>query len=197
MRFSKGDLFHIEMRSGIYQVLDLYKSDNNGNVYYFRKVFDGKLNLKVSKAEFVHEGWMTHISNKTRERLSETLNSVNVQAILNDLTIDRMMQFGVNTRVEIFWCTMDPKSKKRLEKQLNDKTEEFINPFSLRNVIQELHNQGELHIEPCLVYPPPDGKRLYRIELGRYCDDFDEFGNECFREMRFSEIKMSRREDLL
>lgn len=196
MRFSKGDLFHIEMRSGIYQVLDLYKSDNNGNVYYFRKVFDGKLNLKVSKAEFVHEGWMTHISNKTRERLSETLNSVNVQAILNDLTIDRMMQFGVNTRVEIFWCTMDPKSKKRLEKQLNDKTEEFINPFSLRNVIQELHNQGELHIEPCLVYPP-DGKRLYRIELGRYCDDFDEFGNECFREMRFSEIKMSRREDLL
>ena len=196
MRFSKGDLFHIEMRSGIYQVLDLYKSDNNGNVYYFRKVFDGKLNLKVSKAEFVHEGWMTHISNKTRERLSETLNSVNVQAILNDLTIDRMMQFEVNTRVEIFWCTMDPKSKKRLEKQLNDKTEEFINPFSLRNVIQELHNQGELHIEPCLVYPP-DGKRLYRIELGRYCDDFDEFGNECFREMRFSEIKMSRREDLL
>lgn len=196
MRFSKGDLFHIEMRSGIYQVLDLYKSDNNGNVYYFRKVFDGKLNLKVSKAEFVHEGWMTHISNKTRERLSETLNSVNVQAILNDLTIDRMMQFGVNTRVEIFWCTMDPKSKKRLEKQLNDKTEEFINPFSLRNVIQELHNQGELHIEPCLVYPP-DGKRLYRIELGRYCDDFDEFGNECFREMRFSEIKMSRRENLL
>ncbi|MBQ4274445.1 MAG: hypothetical protein IJB94_05695 [Clostridia bacterium] len=196
MRFSKGDLFHIEMRSGIYQVLDLYKSDNNGNVYYFRKVFDGKLNLKVSKAEFVHEGWMTHISNKTRERLSETLNSVNVQAILNDLTIDRMMQFGVNTRVEIFWCTMDPKSKKRLEKQLNDKTEEFINPFSLRNVIQELHNQGDLHIEPCLVYPP-DGKRLYRIELGRYCDDFDEFGNECFREMRFSEIKMSRREDLL
>ncbi len=196
MRFSKGDLFHIEMRSGIYQVLDLYKSDNNGNVYYFRKVFDGKLNLKVSKAEFVHEGWMTHISNKTRERLSETLNSVNVQAILNDLTIDRMMQFGVNTRVEIFWCTMDPKSKKRLKKQLNDKTEEFINPFSLRNVIQELHNQGELHIKPCLVYPP-DGKRLYRIELGRYCDDFDEFGNECFREMRFSEIKMSRREDLL
>jgi hypothetical protein len=139
---------------------------------------------------------MTHISNKTRERLSETLNSVNVQAILNDLTIDRMMQFGVNTRVEIFWCTMDPKSKKRLEKQLNDKTEEFINPFSLRNAIQELHDQGALRIENCLV-SPPDGKRLYRIELGRYCDDFDEFGNECFREMRFSEIKMSRREDLL
>jgi hypothetical protein len=196
MRFSKGDLFHIEMRSGIYQVLDLYKSDNNGNVYYFRKVFDGKLNLKVSKAEFVHEGWMTHISNKTRERLSETLNSVNVQAILNDLTIDRMMQFGVNTRVEIFWCTMDPKSKKRLEKQLNDKTEEYINPFFLRNAIQELHDQGALRIENCLV-SPPDGKRLYRVELGRYCDDFDEFGNECFREMRFSEIKMSRREDLL
>ena len=196
MRFSKGDLFHIEMRSGIYQVLDLYKSDDNGNVYYFRKVFDGKLNLKVSKAEFVHEGWMTPISNKTRDRLSETLNSVNVQNILNDLTIDRMMQFGVNTRVEIFWCTMDSKNKKKLEKQLNEKTEEYIIPLSLRNTIRELHNQGELHIENCLVYPP-DNKRLYRIELGRYCDDFDEFGNECFREMRFSEIKMSRREDLL
>ena len=192
MSFSKGDLFHIEMRNGIYQVLGLYKSGEDGNVWYFRKVFDGKLNLKVSKAEFVHESWMTPISAKTQDKLSKMLHSPDVQTVLNDFTIEKMMQFGVNTRVEIFWCTMDPKNKKKFEKQLNDKTEEFINPFSLRNDIQELHNQGDLHIESCLVYPP-EGKRLYRIELGRYCDDFDEFGNECFREMRFSEIKMSQR----
>ena len=55
MSFSNGDLFHIEMRNGIYQVLALYGSDDKGNIYYFRKVFDGKLNFKVSKAEFVHE----------------------------------------------------------------------------------------------------------------------------------------------
>ena len=48
MSFSKGDLFHIEMRNGIYQVLDFYKSDDKGNIYIFRKVFDGKLNFKVS-----------------------------------------------------------------------------------------------------------------------------------------------------
>ena len=64
MSFSKGDLFHIEMRNGIFQVLDFYKSDDTGNIYLFRKVFDGKLNFKVSKAEVVHDSWMSHISAK-------------------------------------------------------------------------------------------------------------------------------------
>ena len=29
------------------------------------------------------------------------------------------------------------------------------------------------------------------------CDDFDEFGNEQFREVRFVEVKMYRREDII
>ena len=58
MNFSKGDLFHINMRNGIYQILDFYQSDDTGNIWFFRKVFDGKLKLKISKAEIVHESWM-------------------------------------------------------------------------------------------------------------------------------------------
>ena len=115
MSFSKGDLFHIEMRNGIYQVLDFYKSDDKGNIYFFRKVFDGKLNFKVSKAEVVHESWMSHISMKTRDKIADAVNMPEVQAALNDLTIDRMMQFGTTESFNIFWCTMDPKSKKKLE----------------------------------------------------------------------------------
>ena len=52
------------MKNGIYQVLDFYKSDDKGNIYIFRKVFDGKLNFKASKADIVHDSWMTHISDK-------------------------------------------------------------------------------------------------------------------------------------
>lgn len=194
MSFSAGDLFHIEMRNGIYQVLGLYGSDDKGNVCYFRKVFDGKLNLKVSKAETVHESWMTPISAKTQERLSEAVNSPEIREALNDLTIHRRMLFGTNMKIETPWCIMDPKNRKKLEKHLNNEGQGCINPFLLRNAILELHNQGELHIVNSLEYPS-EGERLYRVELGRYCDDFDEFGNEFFREMRFAEVKLYRRDD--
>lgn len=190
MHFSKGDLFHIQMRNGIYQVLDLYESDEEGKIYYFRKVFDGKCNFKVSKAEFVHEGWMSPISSKTQDKIAETLKLPEVQAVLNDLTIDRMMQFSMNWKLEIFWCSMDSKNKKKVEKMLNAEIQGFLDPFALRNSIRKLHDLGELHIEPDLAVSV-QGKRLYRVELGRYCDDFDEFGNECFRAVRFSEIKIS------
>ncbi len=196
MSFSNGDLFHIEMKNGIYQVLDFYKSDDKGNIYIFRKVFDGKLNFKVSKADIVHDSWMTHISDKTRDKIADTLKSSVVQTVLNDLTVDKMMQFQTNIKLEILWCSMNPKSKKKLEKLLNSQIKGFVNTFSLRNAIRELHNQGELRIENCLEYPS-DGSRLYRVEIGRYFDDFDEFGNEQFREMRFAEVKMYRREDLI
>lgn len=196
MVFSKGDLFHIEMRSGIFQVLGVHKSDDTGNIYIFRKVFDGKLNFKVSKADVVHDSWMSHISAKTQDKIADTLKFPEVQAVLNDLTIDKMMQFKIDSRLEIFWCSMNPKNRKKLEKLLNSQIQEFLNPFLLRNAIRDLHDQGELHIVNDLEYPS-EGTRMYRIELGRYFDDFDEFGNEQFREMRFTEVKIYRREDLI
>ncbi len=196
MSFSKGDLFHIEMRNGIYQVWDFYKSDDTGNIYIFRKVFDGKLNFKVSKADIVHDSWMTHISEKTRGKIADTLILPEVQVVLNDLTIEKAVQFQIDLRLEIAWCTMNPKNKKKLEKFLNSQIEGVVNPFLLRNIIRELHNQGELHIANGLEYPS-EGNRMYRVELGRCFDDYDEFGNVQFREMRFTEVKIYRREDLM
>ena len=108
MRFTNGELFHIEMKNGIFQVLDFYKADENGNIYYFRKVFDGKLNFKVSKAEIVHESWMSRVSAKTQEKISEMINMPEVQAILNDLTIDRMIQFGTSKNIEMTLAEKNP-----------------------------------------------------------------------------------------
>ena len=195
MSFANGELFHIEMKNGIFQVLDFYKADENGNIYYFRKVFDGKLNFKVSKAEIVHESWMSRVSAKTQEKISEMINMPEVQAILNDLTIDRMMTFGSSKNIEIKLCTMDPKKKNKLEKLINSEIQGFINTSSFQKHIEKLQEKGELHIESALVYPP-SGMRPYRIEFGRFCDDFDELGNECFREVRFSEVKIHRRKEL-
>lgn len=196
MNFSKGDLIHIEMRSGIYQVLDFYKSDDTGDIYIFRKVFDGKLNFKISKADIVHDSWMSHISLKTKEKLADTLKLPEVQAALDDLSIDKAIQFGTDLRLEVLWCSMNPKNKKKLEVLLNSHIQGFVNIFSLRNEIRELHAQGELSIIDGCEYPT-EGKRLYRIELGRCFDDFDEFGCKQFRQMRFVEVKVYRREDLI
>ncbi|MBE6544129.1 MAG: hypothetical protein E7675_06985 [Ruminococcaceae bacterium] len=195
MNYSKGDLIQIEMKSGIYQVLDFYKSDDTGDLYIFRKVFDGKMNFKLSKADIVHDSWMSPISSKTREKLADTLSLPEVKATLDDLTIDKALKFGTDLRLEVSWCTMNPKNKKRLETLLNSHIQGFVNPFSLRNEIRELHDKGELKIIYGIEYPS-EGNRMYRIELGRYFDDFDEFGNEQFRQMRFTEVKVYRREDL-
>ncbi len=73
MDYSKGELFHIATKSGIYQVLGLYGRDDKGALYYFRKVFDGKLKLKVSKAELVHESRMAPIGAKVRDELEDSL----------------------------------------------------------------------------------------------------------------------------
>jgi len=188
MSFANGELFRIEMRNGIYQVLDLYGTDGEYGVYYFRKVFDGKLNLKVSKAEFVHEGWMRPIGDQTRARLAAVLELPETRAILDDLTIDRMMQFGTSARMEILFCTMKAVNRRKIEKRLNGEVSGSLNPFWLRNEIRKLHDEGELRIGYDAT-SREDGNRLYRIELGRYCDDFDEFGCETFRQMRFHEIK--------
>ena len=126
MSFANGELFHIEMKNGIFQVLDFYKAYENGNIYYFRKVFDGKLNFKVSKAEIVHESWMSRVSAKTQEKISEMINMPEVQAILNDLTIDRMMTFGSSKNIEIKLCTMDPKKKNKLEKLIGQEVVVYV-----------------------------------------------------------------------
>ena len=193
MSFFKGDLFHIETRNGIYQVLDVYSSDDKGCIYYFRKVFDGKLNIKISKAEFVHESWMRHIREKTLEKLSSTLDLPEVKALLNDLTIDRMMKFEINTMVSDQWYTISPKNLKRIENQLNNEIEDFLEPSVLNHSLKRLHDQGELHIDTCPSYPK-DGRGLYQIELGRYCDDFDKYGNKLYRKIRFYEIELYKYE---
>lgn len=195
MSFSKGDLFHIIMRNGIYQVLGLFSLDDKGNTYYFRKVFDSKLKLKVSKAEFVHESWMVPLSAKTQDKISEIIESTEVKTVLNDLVIDRKMQF-CTPEAGFEWCSMDPKSKKKVEKQLNADITDRVDIFALKSMVTELQDQGVLQMEKYLV-SPPEGKRLYRLEFGRYCDDYDEYGNEYFREVRLSEIKIYRREDVL
>ena len=193
MSFFKGDLFHIETKNGIYQVLDVYSSDDKGCIYYFRKVFDGKLNIKISKAEFVHESWMRHIREKTLEKLSSTLDLPEVKALLNDLTIDRMMKFEINTMVSDQWYTISPKNLKRIENQLNNEIEDFLEPSLLNYSLKMLQDKGELLIESCPSYPR-DGRRLYRLELGRYCDDFDKYGNKLYRKIRFYEIELYKYE---
>ena len=194
MSFTPGELFQIEMRNGIYQVLALYKTAEDGDVYIFRKVFDGKLVFKPSKAETVHESWMTPIGEKTRKKLEDSLCLPEVQAFLNDLTIDKKLEFVCSPRVEITSCIMDPKGKGRIEKRLRGEIDGFVDPFALRNTIRTLEAEGELRIAQALEYPE-EGKRLYRLELGRFFDDFDEYGCEIFRDLRFVEVKIYRRSD--
>ena len=192
MKFHKGDLFYIEMRSGICQVLDVFKADENETVYYFRKIFDGKFRLKISQASLVHESWMGELSKSEKEKVKELLSDPSIKSEIDNLTIDRKMEFGAG----IYNCTMESKKKKGIEKQLNAEINGQLNIEKLENSIIELEKQGELHIHRTFDYPP-EGQKLYRLAYGRYCDDFDESGKEFYREIRFVEVKMYRREDLI
>ena len=115
MKFHRGDLFYIEMRSGICQVLDVFKADENETVYYFRKIFDGKFRLKISQASLVHESWMGELSKSEKEKVTELLSDPSIKSEIDNLTIDRKMEFGAG----IYNCTMESSKKKEIEKQLN------------------------------------------------------------------------------
>ena len=61
--------------------------------------------------------------------------------------------------------------------------------MAVRTTVKELEDCGDLiPNETCSV--PSGDLRLYRLELGRYVDDFDDAGNECYREIRFYEMKL-------
>ena len=192
MSLSNGELFCIDMRSGIYQVLAECNANGAENQYYFRKVFDDKLNLKVSKADLVHESWMRALSQSVQEKLAEVISDPGVKAVLDDLTIERAMQYGTRGTEHfssMIWFSMNPKSKKNIEKQINSAIKGFIDFDWLRATVKELEDLGDLiPNEACSV--PSGDLRLYRLELGRYVDDFDDAGNECYREIRFSEMKL-------
>ena len=192
MSLSNGELFCIDMRSGIYQVLAECNANGAENQYYFRKVFDDKLNLKVSKADLVHDSWMRPLGQSIQEKLAEVIKESAVKVVLDDLTIERAMQYGTKGTEHfssMIWFSMNPKNKKNIEKQINGAIQGFIDFDWLRATVKELEDLGDLiPNEACSV--PSGDLRLYRLELGRYVDDFDDAGNECYREIRFSEMKL-------
>ena len=191
MRFENGSLFCIDTRSGIYQILDFHKEDEKGSVYYCRKVFDDKFNLKVSKADLVHSSWMVPISQQVQEKLNAVLAEPAIKETLNDLTIQRAIQYGTRGTEHfsnMIWFSMNPKNKKNIEKQINGAIDGFVDFDCLRKTVSELEERGEL-----IPSRPGAGKsgdmRVYRLELGRYIDDCDDAGNECYRNIRFYEMK--------
>jgi len=192
MSFTNGELFRIEMRSGIYQVLSPAKADSKGAKYYFRKVFDDKLKLKVSKADLVHESWMRPLTQNVQDKLAEVLKQPKVKETLDDLTIERAMQYGTSGTERfssMIWFSMEPGNKKNIEKQINRTISGAIDFDILRAAVKELEDSGALLPNESMS-APAKGLRLYRLELGRYVDDFDENGNEFYREIRFCEIKL-------
>ena len=84
MSFSNGELFRIEMRSGIYQVLAKCAANGAENQYYFRKVFDDKLNLKVTKADLVPESWMRPLSQNVQDKLAEVIKDPAIKKVLDN-----------------------------------------------------------------------------------------------------------------
>ena len=74
-KYKVGDLVTCEMKQGIYQIVGqvefkkLSKNCDPGARYYFRKVFDKNYEIKIGKADLVHETWLRTISLKKIEKL--------------------------------------------------------------------------------------------------------------------------------
>ena len=73
-KYKVGNLVTCEMKQGIYQIVGqvefkkLSKNCDPGARYYFRKVFDKNYEIKIGKADLVHETWLRTISLKKIEK---------------------------------------------------------------------------------------------------------------------------------
>ena len=115
--------------------------------------------------------------------IAETATEIiNLQSILS-------LPKGTEHFSSMIWFSMNPKNKKNIEKQINGAIQGFIDFDWLRATVKEWEDRGDLIPNEACSAPSSD-LRLYRLELGRYVDDCDDAGNECYREIRFYEMKL-------
>ena len=69
-KYKVGDLVTCEMKQGVYQIVGqvefkkISKNLDSEAWYYFRKVFDKNYELKIGKADLVHETWLRSLTQK-------------------------------------------------------------------------------------------------------------------------------------
>jgi hypothetical protein len=95
----------------------------------------------------VHESWMRPLDQNVQEKLVKVIRDPEVKAVLDDLTIERAMQYGTRGTEHfssMIWFSMNPKSKKSFEKQINGAIQGFIDFDWLRVTVKELEDRGDL-----------------------------------------------------
>lgn len=182
--FNLGEFVTIEMRSGIYQILSRFDEER----YLVRKAFSPKFELKISKAILVHESWLSSTTKKN-DKIKEIIASDNTVAeMLGILKIEPMYSYGTKgtEQLERIFYSAQKEDVKEIQTEINSNIEEFLSIADIQEKLENLVAKGKLNI--ALAGKKQDA-RVYRVEFGRYETDFDDNGNEKYRDVRLYEMK--------
>ena len=93
-KFKTGDLVHINMQYGIFQVVKPIKfedvEEKNRIKYYVRQVFDKNDQLNIQPCILCHESWLDILSQnlKLYKKLEDKINSPEIKNIVLDASME-------------------------------------------------------------------------------------------------------------
>ena len=191
-KYKVGNLVTCEMKQGIYQIVGqvefkkLSKNCDPGARYYFRKVFDKNYEIKIGKADLVHETWLRTISLKKIEKLGDKINS----AELNNIILDPQYQYYY---ADHFLCKKENHEEilSYYKPHLNSITIEQKDKIGEKLLKKKLIRYGK--IKNNLKVKTHSGEELYRLEFGGYVNDYHDPTDETtkfFRDARLVKIKL-------
>lgn len=190
--YKVGELVRISMQTGVYQIV----AERPPMQVYVRRVFDKKLNFRLGKAVLYHRNWLHGISKEFKQKIERILNDDAVIAQkITDVVLDPEFNFYTwffKKKYTPFFVIKDIDADE-INKRVADEFEK--NPCE-KQLIKTLSSlQKKRLVKP--IYTRLTSERqglnesesVYRVECGRYENDFDEKGDMSFSAARIYKIK--------
>ncbi|MCH5180340.1 MAG: hypothetical protein J1F32_03940 [Erysipelotrichales bacterium] len=194
----KGQIIRVDLSEGYYQVLDFIKTiktkSGDDNYFYVRKVFNSKLEFKLSKAQVITDSLIIFPRKSKIEQINGIINNnCEIKNELLNLKICPKYEWSSvlivkakESKIKDIMMKMNSNSlfsQKDGIKMINH----FINKGYFLEVVYLYDTQALLEMSEKNLY---FDECFYRIEVGRSVDDYDKNFDELYRKFRFVKLKV-------
>lgn len=199
-KYSVGEFVRVELNDGIYQIVKQVPKIKNsnpfheGNRYYARKIFNGKFVFKAGKAELIHESWVGKLSKNRSERLNVEIENPTIKEFVNNIVLDPNFYYTYYVYLnESAYFIIKNERVKEIQQKMDNTFAGRIDydDVRIKKIIQSFIENG---VMTCIKYEDvkqeilKDNEAFYRMEIGRYENDFspeENYGNPFYRKIRF------------
>ncbi len=198
-KYNVGDFVRSKMNDAVYQIVgqvNVYDLINIENRYYFRKIFDSKIDYKPGKAQLVHESWLYDITDKTMSKIKVKLLLDEISSFVKDITLDPLFSYefylGVNNSA---YFVIDRKISKEINNMLDRISEDRLDFHEMKIIINSYINDNKLK---SIKYQDKEkitlneNESFYRLEIGRYENDYEieyDFDTFFYRKARLVKVR--------